>query len=135
MTRILSYNILVGGTRRVDHITNIIRAANPDLVGLVEATNPRVVEQLAQRLGMQYRMSGSSTHTGNWQVALLSRLPIVHVHSHMRPGILTKPVLEGCLEEEDGGELTVFVTRLAAAVCHRRGCRWLRLKRDPAMSC
>src|SRR5258708_19615618 len=112
MTRILSYNILVGGTRRIDHITNIIRAANPDLVGLVEATNPRVVEELAQRLGMQYRMSGSSTHTGNWQVALLSRLPIVRVHSHMRPGILTKPLLEVSLEAKDGPALTLFVPHL-----------------------
>src|SRR5258708_37856775 len=112
MTRILSYNILVGGTRRVDHITNIIRAANPDLVGLVEATNPRVVEQLAERLGMQYRMSGSSTHTGNWQVALLSRLPIVHVHTPTRPGIRTKPALAACLAEKDGRELTPLVTYL-----------------------
>jgi endonuclease/exonuclease/phosphatase family metal-dependent hydrolase len=128
MTRILSYNIFVGGTRRVDHITNIIRAANPDLVGLVEATNPRVVEELAQRLGMQYRLSGSSTHMGNWQVALLSRLPMVHVHSHMRPGILTKPVLEVCLEEKDGRELTVFVTHLVAAFSHGRGGNGIRRK-------
>ncbi len=87
MTRILSYNILVGGTRRIDHITNIIRAANPDIVGLVEATNPRVVKELAERLGMQYRMSGSPTHTSDWQVAVLSRLPITHAYTHVRPGI------------------------------------------------
>ncbi|HKF36768.1 MAG TPA: endonuclease/exonuclease/phosphatase family protein, partial [Ktedonobacteraceae bacterium] len=73
MTRILSYNILVGGTRRIDHITNIIRAAHPDIVGLVEATNPRVVRELAERLGMQYRMSGTATHANDWQVAVLSR--------------------------------------------------------------
>ncbi len=105
MTRILSYNILVGGTRRIDHITNIISAANPDIAGLVEATNPRVVKELAERLGMQYRMSGFPTHTTDWHVAVLSRMPIVHAHTHVRPGILTKPLLEVCVEEKDGHKL------------------------------
>ncbi len=128
MTRILSYNILVGGTRRIDHITNIIRAANPDIAGLVEATNPRVVKELAERLGMQYRMSGSPTHTTDWQVAVLSRLPIAHAHTHVRPGILTKPLLEVCVEEKDGHKLTVFVTHLAAAFSQGRGGDGIRRK-------
>ena len=121
MTRILSYNILVGGTPRIDHIINIIRAANPDIVGLVEATNPRVVEELAGRLGMQYRMSGSPTHTRDWHVAVLSRLPIAHAHAHIRPGMLTKPLLEVCVEEKDGHKLTVFVTHLVADFSQGRG--------------
>jgi len=128
MTRILSYNILVGGTRRIDHITNIIRAANPDIAGLVEATNPRVVKELAERLGMQYRMSGSPTHTSDWQVAVLSRLPIAHAHTHVRPGILTKPLLEVRVEEKDGHKLTVFVTHLAAAFSQGRGGDGIRRK-------
>ncbi len=128
MTRILSYNILVGGTPRIDHITNIVRAANPDIIGLVEATNPRVVEELAQRLGMQHRMSGSATHTRDWQVAVLSRLPIAHVHTHVRPGMLTKPLLEVCVEEEDGRKLTVFVTHLAADFSQGRGGDGIRRK-------
>src|SRR5258706_8577483 len=106
MTRILSYNILVGGTRRIDHITNIIRAANPDIVGLVEATNPRVVKELAERLGMQYRMSGSPTHTSDWQVAVLSRLPSTHAYTHLLPVILTQPLLDGCVEEKGGHNVT-----------------------------
>ena len=61
MTRILSYNILAGGKRRVDQLTKIISSAHPDIVGLVEAYNPRTVEEMANRLGMQYRMSGSYT--------------------------------------------------------------------------
>ena len=77
MTRVLSYNILVGGTGRVNQLAQIIQSADPDVVGLVEATNPHVVEALAERLGMQYRMSGSPRHSVDWQVTLLSRLPIV----------------------------------------------------------
>jgi endonuclease/exonuclease/phosphatase family metal-dependent hydrolase len=121
MTRILSYNILVGGTRRIDQLTNIISSAHPDIVGLVEATNPQVVEELARRLGMQHKMSGNPKHGRDWQIALLSRLPIVQAQPHILPGILTKPVLEACIEEEDGRKLTVFVTHLAAAFYRGRG--------------
>ncbi len=115
MTRILSYNILVGGTRRVTPLTRMITAANPDIVGLVEATNPEVVEELAQRLGMQHVTSGYAKHAQDWQIALLSRLPIIYSETHVRPGILTKPVLEVGVEEPGGGQFTVFVTHLAAA--------------------
>ncbi|TME59276.1 MAG: endonuclease/exonuclease/phosphatase family protein, partial [Chloroflexi bacterium] len=73
MTRILSYNILVGATRRVDPLTRMIQAAQPDVVGLVEATNPRVIEELARRLDMQHVMSANARHLQDWQVALLSR--------------------------------------------------------------
>jgi endonuclease/exonuclease/phosphatase family metal-dependent hydrolase len=120
MTRILTYNILVGGTRRIDQLTNIISSAHADIVGLVEATNSQVVEELANRLGMQHRMSGNPKHRQDWQIALLSHLPIVQVQSHVRPGILTNPLLEVCIEEE-GRKLTVFVTHLAAAFYRGRG--------------
>lgn len=121
MTTILTYNILVGGTRRVEQLFKIISSVNPDIVGLVEATNPYVVEELAQRLGMEYRMTSYPKHTQDWQLALLSRLPIVRTHTHVRPGILSKPLLEVCVEEADGWELTVFVTHLSAAFSHGRG--------------
>jgi len=121
MTRILSYNILVGGKRRVDQITKIISSAHPDIVGLVEANSLQAVEELADRLGMQYRISGDPTQARDWQNALLSHLPIVETHSHFRPDILTRPVFEVCLEEEDGQRLTVFVTHLAAAFYRGRG--------------
>src|SRR5205807_6178188 len=121
MTRILSYNILVGGKRRVDQLTNIISSAQPDIVGLVEAYNPRTVEEIAQRLGMQFRMSRSYTQAHDWQTALLSRLPIVETHSHNHSDILTKPILEACIEEEDGRKLTVFIAHLSAAFYQSRG--------------
>src|SRR6266581_1219132 len=111
MTRILSYNILVGATRRVDPLTDMIKAARPDVVGLVEATNPQVVEELAHRLDMQHVLSAYPTHLQDWQVALLSRLPIIYTKTHL----LTKPVLEVCLEEASGRQISVFVTHLSAA--------------------
>ena len=110
MTRILSYNILVGATRRVDPLTDMIKAARPDVVGLVEATNPKVVEELAHRLDMQHVLSAFPTHLQDWQVALLSRLPIIYTKTHL----LTKPALEVCVEEANGRQISVFVTHLSA---------------------
>lgn len=110
LTRILSYNILVGATRRVDPLTGMIKAARPDVVGLVEATNIQVVEELARRLDMQHVLSGFPRHWRDWQVAVLSRLPIIYTKAHF----LAKPVLEVCVEEADGRQITVFLTHLSA---------------------
>ena len=143
MTRILSYNILVGGTGRVEDIEQMIRLANPDVVGLVEAINPAVVEDLARRLGMEYRTNASPN--GAWQTssALLSRLPITHSEVHARPGVLSRPLLEVGLEEEHGEKLTAFVAHLTADFTHGRGgdaprrkevrsiLRVMRANRDP----
>jgi endonuclease/exonuclease/phosphatase family metal-dependent hydrolase len=50
--RLLSYNIRYGGTRRADPIADVIRACEPDVVVLQEATNPRVVERVAALAGL-----------------------------------------------------------------------------------
>jgi endonuclease/exonuclease/phosphatase family metal-dependent hydrolase len=118
MTRVLSYNILVGGTRRIDQIAQMIGSARPDVVGLVEASDPRVVKGLAKRLGMDYRVSGHGTHSLDWQIALLSRLPITHMQVHHRLGLLSNPLLEVGVQEEDGRALTLFVTHLTASFAH-----------------
>ncbi|HZS76440.1 MAG TPA: endonuclease/exonuclease/phosphatase family protein [Ktedonobacteraceae bacterium] len=121
MTRVLSYNILVGGTRRIDAIEQMIRSADPDVVGLVEANDPNVVIELAQRLEMEYCMTGHGRHRTDWNTAMLSRLPILSTRKYDRPGVLNKPLLEARVQEEDGRELTVFVTHLSAAFSTGRG--------------
>lgn len=120
MTRILSYNILVGGQPRINQIASMIQSVDPDVVGLVEATNPRVVETLAKRLHMQYRMSAYGQHSTDWQAAVLSRLPIIRTQTHVHPGILTKPLLEVCVEQADSSQLTVFIAHLTASFSHGR---------------
>src|SRR6266705_844018 len=114
MTRVLSYNILVGATSRVNQVTGIIKPVQPDIVGLVEATNPKVVQELAKRLEMEAVMTAQAMHYHDWQIALLSRLPIVWTQTYT-PDTLAKPLLEACVEEADGQQLTVFVTHLIAA--------------------
>jgi endonuclease/exonuclease/phosphatase family metal-dependent hydrolase len=128
MTRIVSYNILAGGynlrencTKRVHQLTAIIRSANPDVVGLVEATHPLlmqkplVIEELAEALDMQLVMGGPAAHSTDYQTALLTRLPVIYSRIHVHPGVLNKPLLEVCVEESDGQQLTIFVTHLSAA--------------------
>jgi endonuclease/exonuclease/phosphatase family metal-dependent hydrolase len=115
MTRILSYNILIGGTHRTDQLSTIMRATGADIIGLAEATDPQVAEELAERLGMHLCLSGQAKHASDWQVGMLSRLPIVEVRTHTRPDIFTRQhLLEVCVEETDGKQLTVFMVHLTA---------------------
>jgi endonuclease/exonuclease/phosphatase family metal-dependent hydrolase len=128
MTRILSYNILVGGAKRIDNIERIIRAADPDVVGLVEATNQDVVKELARRLKMEYRTNASPDGSWRASTALLSRLPIAHSQVHAGADMRTHSLLEVSLEEEQRENLTVFVTHLTAFFSHGRGGDSIRCK-------
>jgi endonuclease/exonuclease/phosphatase family metal-dependent hydrolase len=125
MTTIVSYNILAGGynlrnngARRTAQLASIIRSAHPDVVGLVEATHPLmlqkplVIEELADTLGMQL-IRGDVTTQG-YQLALLTRLPVIRTQIHPRPN-LHRPLLEVCLEETNGQQFTVFLTHLSAS--------------------
>jgi endonuclease/exonuclease/phosphatase family metal-dependent hydrolase len=128
MTRIVSYNILAGGynvrgkgSRRTDQLFNMLRAVQPDVVGLPEAIHPQVtekplvVEELAEALGMQFIPSGKPWVKSDYQSGMLTRLPVVYKKIHERPGVLARPLLEVCVEEPNGAQLTVFVTHLSAA--------------------
>jgi endonuclease/exonuclease/phosphatase family metal-dependent hydrolase len=128
MTRILSYNILVGGTRRIDFIERMIRTVNPDVVGLVEAINPEIVKELARRLGMEYRTNAAPDGSWRASIALLSRLPILCSAVHTGGGVISRPLLEVSLEEESGEKLTVFVNHLTASFSVGRGGDGLRRK-------
>jgi endonuclease/exonuclease/phosphatase family metal-dependent hydrolase len=114
MTRALSYNILVGGKHRVDSLISIIKFCQPDVVGLIEAIDENVVEQLANNLDMEYRLSGRAKDEEGWQGAVLSRFPIISTRIHSNTIITKQPLLEVCIEEHDGQPLTIFVTHLTA---------------------
>src|SRR5215469_495192 len=99
MTRIISYNILIGGKHRVEELTALLQSVTPDVVGLVEATNEEVVRELAENLGMQYRLSGRASDEEGLQAAILSHLPIINVKVHTNAFIAKQPLLEVCVEE------------------------------------
>ena len=131
MTRITSYNILAGGynittrgyTQRTQPLISVIRSTDSDVVGLVEATNslisqrPLVIEQIADALDMQLVMATEPPHSSQYQTALLTRLPIVYKKVH-RSLVLIRPLLEVCVEEQNGQHLVLFVTHLSAAFNH-----------------
>ncbi len=117
MTRVLSYNILLGGTPRIDALDKMIRSAQPDVVGLVEATNAHVVEELAKRSGMHYALTGQGKWFNDWNVAILSRRPILETIVHTHPQIFTRRyLLEVRLEGSGGQPLTIFVIHLTASM-------------------
>src|SRR5579883_1477230 len=141
MTHIVSYNILAGGytlqkkgARRTEQLTKIIRSAQPDVVGLVEAIHPQVTqrpwvaEEVAENLGMQLIKGGTPARPQDYQLALLTRLPVLSTQIHARPGKLLRPLLEVCVEQENGQPLTVFVAHLSAAFNQGRGGGHIRMR-------
>jgi len=74
----MTYNILEGGTGRVDPIAEVIRLAGAEVVILQETTDTELFHRLANRLGMDRflaenpRWDGGAPHG----VGLLSKLPI-----------------------------------------------------------
>jgi endonuclease/exonuclease/phosphatase family metal-dependent hydrolase len=115
MLRILSYNILYGGKGRVNQLTKMIQSAQPDVLGLIEAADARVIEELAERLEMHYCANQAGEYPRGQRLAVLSRLPIIYSELHARPGILREPLLEVGVKEAGGTQFTVFVTHLWAA--------------------
>lgn len=141
MTRILTYNILAGGynrrdqgLRRTQEIAHMVRSAHPDIVGMPEAihpwvrSKPAVIEELAEQLGMQLILGNDPKNQRDYQVALMTRLPVVYSKVHMRPGVLARPLLEVCVREENGQELVVFVTHLSAAFNRGRAGGSIRMR-------
>jgi endonuclease/exonuclease/phosphatase family metal-dependent hydrolase len=109
--RLISYNILDGGAGRVDLLARVIAGQNADIVALVEADDPAVVEQLAGRLSMDFiHVPGNKKAS-----ALLSRWPICETinHAPMHKS-LTKSLLEATVISPAGAEWILGVAHLHA---------------------
>lgn len=130
--RILSYNILLGATRRLEPLSSIIASTHSDIIGLVEATDAHVVEELAKRLHMHFCFTGRGQRPRDWQVAVLSRYPILDAHVHTYPDILVRNhILEASIAVPTIGPLTVFVAHLTADFFHgNEGNRIRRLEME-----
>jgi endonuclease/exonuclease/phosphatase family metal-dependent hydrolase len=70
--RLLTYNIRAGGVGRAEAIAEVIRAASPDVVALQEATDPEVVERIANLAGFPFHGSRRAHSTG-----FLSQVPVL----------------------------------------------------------
>ncbi len=108
--RIVTYNILDGGEGRADPLAEVIEAQRPDVVALVEAEVPAVVERIARRLSMDF----VSAAVGNKHAsALLSRWPIKETinHAAITPG-LSRSFLEATVQDPSGQEWPIGVVRI-----------------------
>jgi exodeoxyribonuclease-3 len=89
--RVLSYNIRYGGTGREAALAAVVRAADPDVVMLQEATDPAVVRALSEATGLGAWGARPGHSTG-----FLSRLP-VESHAWHHPRGSRHPFLEVAL--------------------------------------
>jgi exodeoxyribonuclease-3 len=111
----MSYNIFLGGAGRMEAITRVIRAIDPDLLGIQEADDEAAIAHLARALDMDYVYGKANTIH---HVALLSRFPILRSINHPHPGILRKTMLEAHVQLPGGDPLTLYVAHLNAFATH-----------------
>ena len=103
--RLLTYNIREGGVGRAEAIAEVIRAASPDVVALQEASDPAVVERIAELAGFRFSGSQRSHSTG-----FLSQIP-VREYGWRHPPRTRHALLEVSLAD---GFPRVFVLHLRA---------------------
>lgn len=103
--RLLSYNIKRGGAGREAALAAVIRSASPDLVILQEATNPRVVAELASATGLS-----KWACQPRFSLAFMSAVDIAH-HAWHRPRLSRHAFVEVVLA---GPEFRVFGVHLSA---------------------
>ena len=81
IVKLLSYNIRFGGRGREQEIAGVIRSADPDIVVFQEATDTRVIDQLAAETGFS-RFAARREHS----IGYISRLDISHHEWHYPAG-------------------------------------------------
>jgi endonuclease/exonuclease/phosphatase family metal-dependent hydrolase len=110
--RIVSYNILDGGTGRADPLAEVILAQRPNIVTLVEADDPAVLERIAHRTGMDF----IHARGGKKGAALLSHFPIRETIDHAAPLKQGGPkaFLEATVVEPAGLEWIIGLVHLSA---------------------
>src|SRR5271168_1666381 len=107
--RLITYNILDGGEGRADPLAEVIKAQRPDVVVLIEADVPAVVERIASRLKMDFISAEGRRHGA----AILSRWRIIESvnHSLLRDEF-SDAVLEATVAEPNGAEWTLAAVHL-----------------------
>jgi exodeoxyribonuclease-3 len=92
--KLLSYNIRFGGRGREARLAEVIKAVAPDLVVFQEASDPRVIAELARTTGMPF-WAARPAHS----IGYISRIEIAH-HEWHRPAGAKHSFLEIVLAED-----------------------------------
>jgi endonuclease/exonuclease/phosphatase family metal-dependent hydrolase len=118
--RLLTYNIRRGGAGREEQLIAVIRACNPDIVILQEATRPEVIHRLSAGTGLRTCASRPRE-----SLAFMSRLPIVH-HEWHHPRMSRHAFLEVVPEGDRVRVFGVHLSAVHAAWTERRRVMELR---------
>lgn len=118
--KLLSYNIRYGGAGREARLAAVVRAVEPDLVMLQEATDPAVVERVAGDAGMAAwgARRGCST-------AFMSRVAVEHSAWHKPPGA-RHPFVEVVPAGSDARVFGLHLSAVHSAWTEARRARELR---------
>jgi endonuclease/exonuclease/phosphatase family metal-dependent hydrolase len=117
----VTYNILLGGARREEHITDVLRRIGADVITLQEVSNPQFADQLARSLGMEL-ITGAASDGSGINLAVLSRLPVRRWRNHTHRGRMLRSHLETVLTTGGGHipELHLHSVHLAARFGERK---------------
>ena len=120
LLRILSYNIRKGGKGRERQLAAVITACSPDVVVLQEATDPKVVEDVAALTGMGQHGSRAGESLG-----FLSCRKVTYFGWH-KPRISRHAFLELQLADSETRIFGVHLSAVHAAWTERRRTEELR---------
>jgi endonuclease/exonuclease/phosphatase family metal-dependent hydrolase len=109
--RLMTYNILDGGAGREAALTEVIRAAAPDVVVMPEVMQPAALKRMAAELTMTACL-GRGPDRGR-KVGVLSRLPILGWRS-LRSRWTWRECVEVSVRLSSGQPLTVYGLHLVA---------------------
>jgi len=113
--RVLTYNLLFGGTRRQHLISAVLRRADADVIALQEASDTAFVERLAEELGMEAIIGEPSDRLSSLNLALLTRLPILRWRNRQHRGHMLRSHLECDVATPGGGALRLHCVHLIAS--------------------
>jgi len=107
--RIVSYNILDGGGGRLDELATVLERQRADVIGLVEADDPELVQALAKRLTMDFVVGEGRKHAS----ALLTRFTLQQSTNHalLRDGF-SRSCLEATVIVPEAGPVPISVVHL-----------------------
>ena len=91
--RVLTYNILLGGERREQLITDVLRRADADVCALQEVRNLDFARELAAALRAEMYVGEPSDGAG-LNLVILSRRKVSHARNHLHRGRMLRSHLE-----------------------------------------
>ncbi len=109
----MNYNILDGGTGRIDPICHVIESEKPDVVLLCDATDHKQVMTIARKLQMEV-FPAQSPRTPHGAVALLSKWEIADAVNAAAIDVSHQQAAMMARVRQQGSEVIIWGVHLAA---------------------